>query len=68
VVGKIDKQLFIVDGKPEVRDGLTVSWTFDERINDGFYCASSLQIAQRIVEDPDKYASGVPAALPAKTA
>jgi hypothetical protein len=67
VVGKVDKQLFIVDGKPEVRDGVTISWTFDERINDGFYCASSLQIAQRIVEDPEKYA-GVPAALPAKSA
>jgi hypothetical protein len=67
VVGKVDKTLFIIDGKPEVRDGLTVSWTFDERINDGFYCASSLQIAQRVVEDPEKH-TGVPAALPAKLA
>lgn len=62
-VGKVDKMLFIVDGKPEVRDGVTVSWTFDERINDGFYCASSLQIAQKIVEDPDAHA-GVQLALP----
>ena len=67
-VGKVDKLVFVVDGKPEVRDGVTVSWTFDERINDGFYCASSLGIAQKIVEDPDVHV-GVQAALPpAKTA
>ncbi len=64
-VGKVDKLLFIVDGKPEVRDGVSVSWTFDERINDGFYCASSLQIAQKIVEDPDAHVGATHALPPA---
>ena len=30
-------------------------WTFDERINDGFYCATGLKIAQAVVEDPERY-------------
>lgn len=40
-------------GSAVVREGLRVGWTFDERINDGFYCTASLAIAQGIVEDPD---------------
>ncbi|MDR3741885.1 MAG: 2-oxo acid dehydrogenase subunit E2 [Terracidiphilus sp.] len=38
-----------------VREVLQVQWTFDERINDGFYCLESLQTLQRIVEDPQRY-------------
>jgi hypothetical protein len=41
------------DGKPTVRDTVQVTWSFDERINDGFYCARSLKIPQQIVEDPE---------------
>jgi hypothetical protein len=52
-VGRADKGLFVgANDQPEVRDSLKLCWSFDERINDGFYCASSLKIAQRIVEDP----------------
>jgi hypothetical protein len=38
------------DARP--RDQLHVFWTFDERINDGFYCASSLKILRGYIEDP----------------
>jgi hypothetical protein len=38
-----------------VREGLPVRWTFDERINDGFYAAGSLRIAQEIMEDPEMH-------------
>ncbi|MCU1282650.1 MAG: Pyruvate/2-oxoglutarate dehydrogenase complex, dihydrolipoamide acyltransferase [bacterium] len=52
-VGRAEKALFVGDsGAPEVRDALKICWSFDERINDGFYCASSLKGVQRIVEDP----------------
>ncbi len=37
------------------REGVGVRFTFDERINDGFYAARSLAIARRIVEDPERW-------------
>ena len=45
----------VQDGQPAVRDGIKICWTFDERINDGFYCASSLKGVQAIVEDPARF-------------
>jgi pyruvate/2-oxoglutarate dehydrogenase complex dihydrolipoamide acyltransferase (E2) component len=41
------------DGQPAVRDTVEVRWSFDERINDGFYCASSLALVQEVFEDPE---------------
>jgi pyruvate/2-oxoglutarate dehydrogenase complex dihydrolipoamide acyltransferase (E2) component len=35
-----------------VGEGLSVRWTFDERIHDAFYAARSLIIVQRVIEDP----------------
>ena len=52
-VGRTDKAVFVNEaGEPEVREAVKLCWSFDERINDGFYCASSLRGVQRIVEDP----------------
>ncbi len=52
-VGRVDKAVLVgADGAPVVRDAVKVCWSFDERINDGFYCASSLKRVQQIVEDP----------------
>lgn len=51
-LGGAGPRVFAGGGGPEVRPAVRVGWTFDERINDGFYCAASLAIAQRIVEDP----------------
>src|SRR5262249_34847748 len=48
------------DGQPVVRDTVQVRWTFDERINDGFYCATGLKVAQKNVEDPEKHIGAVP--------
>jgi hypothetical protein len=51
----------VVGGAPgETRDVVGVRLTFDERINDAFYAARSLAVAQRIVEDPASHL-GVPA-------
>jgi len=57
-IGKIDKAVFIgADRRPEVRDGLKVCWSFDERINDGFNFAKAVKLVQEIVEDPGRFVS-----------
>jgi len=38
-----------------VREVVEMRWSFDERINDGFYCALALRHFARVLEDPDKY-------------
>jgi len=42
-------------GRTVPRDTLQAQWTFDERVNDGFYCVESLDFLRRIVEDPQRY-------------
>lgn len=51
------KKVFVPgpDDKPVVKELIEVRWAFDERINDGFYCATGMRVAQRIVEDPERY-------------
>jgi pyruvate/2-oxoglutarate dehydrogenase complex dihydrolipoamide acyltransferase (E2) component len=41
------------DDKPVVKPILPMRWSFDERVNDGFYAVESLAIARRHVEKPD---------------
>ena len=36
-------------------EALSVRWTFDERIDDGFSSARSLALVQKILEDPDRW-------------
>lgn len=57
VLGKQRKDL-IADsrGRPVSCDVLTIRWSFDERITDAYYCALSLDLVRRIVEDPAQYA------------
>ena len=43
-------------GEPATRDVLTIRWSFDERITDAYYCASSLDMVRRIVENPAQHA------------
>jgi hypothetical protein len=45
-------------GNMVVRDILEVRWSLDERVNDGFYCSSTLQRLKKIFEDPAAYISG----------
>jgi hypothetical protein len=42
---------------------LEMCWSFDERINDGFYCALALKAFARVMEDPEKHI-GPPGAPP----
>ena len=54
VVGSIGKTASVdADGRTAVHDGVDVGWTFDERIQDGFYCAESLAILRRYIEEPE---------------
>jgi hypothetical protein len=46
---------FVEGDRVVVGQGLSVRWTFDERIHDAFYAAHSLAIAQRVLEDPLGY-------------
>lgn len=39
-------------GQVEARTVCTVKYSFDERIEDGLYCAHSLELLRRMVEDP----------------
>jgi hypothetical protein len=56
VVGNI-KKIVVVDrtGHTDVREVLDVYWSFDERVNDGLYCANTLTAIQRVMEDPRQY-------------
>ena len=55
VLGVAGPRLVVgADGQPVVRQAVSVRWTFDERINDGLYCAKSLELVREAVEDPEK--------------
>jgi hypothetical protein len=51
-------------GAVVVQEVLRVRWSFDERINDGFYSARSLALVQRLLEDPARFL-GAPEGTPA---
>ena len=44
---------FDADGKPEVREGLNLGITIDERIADGMYFANSIKILRKLLENPE---------------
>lgn len=54
-VGTVGKMPVVLDdGTLVVRDILTVRYTLDERIADGFYCARSLAYLKDLIESPEK--------------
>jgi pyruvate/2-oxoglutarate dehydrogenase complex dihydrolipoamide acyltransferase (E2) component len=46
---------FVEQDRVVVDDGLTVRWTFDERIDDAFSCARSMTRVQQVLEDPTRH-------------
>ncbi|MEA3287725.1 MAG: 2-oxo acid dehydrogenase subunit E2 [Candidatus Marinimicrobia bacterium] len=40
-------------GRPAVKDMMTIRYSFDERINDGFYSIQALELLKKLVEDPE---------------
>jgi hypothetical protein len=66
VIGPPKKVVTVGPGDaPLVKEMLELRWSFDERINDGFYCAAALRVCARIIEDPEKHI-GPPSAQPAQ--
>ncbi len=54
-VGKKTPRMVVDDrGRPAVRDIMTVRYSFDERIHDGFYGIRALEIFKRLVENPEE--------------
>ncbi len=51
------KKMLVPDenGRPLAKDAVRVRYAFDERINDGFYCAAALDIVRAYVEDPELF-------------
>jgi hypothetical protein len=55
VVGTVRPTVVATRTGAETRDLLSVRWTLDERVADGFYAGRSLRIAQDVLEDPERF-------------
>jgi hypothetical protein len=56
-IGRVKKAVVPGPGDvPVVRDVVVLRYVFDERITDGLYCATSLELFRRYVEDPSRLA------------
>lgn len=52
-IGKKERTpVFAEDGSVQSRMTCTIKYTYDERIEDGLYCAAALDLLRTIVEDP----------------
>ena len=57
VVGSVKK---VPDGNGGEREMLQIGWTFDERVNDGFYSFGALEWIKNVVEHPERYIATEP--------
>jgi hypothetical protein len=56
VMGDVKKTALVGgNGRLDLCDVLDVNWTFDERINDGFYVLKTLALGQSLFEDPQRW-------------
>lgn len=54
-VGKVRKERYLAPaGKVEVRDMVKITFTYDDRITDGIYCARAIDMLRDFVENPEK--------------
>ena len=54
-IGQVNQTPDVVDGQVVARPRVTLRYTFDERVEDGLYCAKSLQLLAQRIEDPGSY-------------
>lgn len=54
-IGQIKHEPAVVDGQLVVRPTLTLRYSFDERVEDGQYCARALELFAKRVEDPTSW-------------
>ncbi|HEU0037592.1 MAG TPA: 2-oxo acid dehydrogenase subunit E2 [Kofleriaceae bacterium] len=57
-IGKVTDVPAVEGDRVVVRKQLTIRYTFDERVEDGLYCAKSLQLLTRRIEDPASWIDG----------
>jgi hypothetical protein len=51
-LGRIERVPVVVGDRVEPRDAVRLKYSFDERIEDGLYCARALDALRRRLEDP----------------
>jgi len=57
-IGKVRKErILLADGTTETRDKVRMTFTFDDRITDGIYCARAISMMRDNVENPEKLES-----------
>ncbi len=54
-VGRLTTAPVVVDGKVEVRPSLLLRYSYDERVEDGFYAASAIALVRDWIEDPARW-------------
>ena len=65
VIGRVRKIPVVAEGgQLAARSVCTLRYTFDERIEDGLYCAGALTFARGIIEDPQAAGAELPEAQP----
>jgi pyruvate/2-oxoglutarate dehydrogenase complex dihydrolipoamide acyltransferase (E2) component len=52
-ISAVREMPFAEGGEVVAREALSVRWTFDERVHDALYAARSLDILQRVFDEPD---------------
>jgi len=54
-IGKVRKVNSVnADGSVETRDKVKITFTYDDRITDGIYCARAIDMVKELVENPEK--------------
>ena len=54
-IGRVRKESIVKrDGSAQTRDKLKLTFTFDDRITDGIYCARAVNILRDLTENPEK--------------
>jgi hypothetical protein len=57
-VGRLAKAPIVVDDAVEVRPALLLRYSYDERVEDGFYAASGIALLRAWIEDPADWIAG----------
>jgi hypothetical protein len=57
-VGRLAKAPIVVDDEVQVRPALLLRYSYDERVEDGFYAASGIALLRAWIEDPADWIAG----------
>lgn len=64
-IGQVGPAPYVEGAEVVTRPQVTFRYTFDERVEDGHYCARSLQLLRERIEDPASWIADEPAAAAA---